>query len=225
MNRSIFRYLSLALLSVFLFAACSTTKQIAKVCTENVSRVIMRNPELPDYIVLKTDNLPQQDAFAIASKEKGYIIPALIFWSWSYGYRCEISSLYFEKLFIETITKKAKESGLGNFMGDKRIELSLDQVPNVINYSKKGMAAFFFVGYSYAYDDRMYLENQALKVNYKIISGDKQTSYETFTYQFNKSVPNNKFSFSSFLDNYVDELGDEYTYACAEFIDKLIDDL
>ena len=215
------------LVFISLFASsCLTKKEFSEVVKKNVEIGIYTNTKVnTPYLILKTDKLPAADSAVEIKKLSSYMVPLFFFWGWDRSYQCDINNRYFSNLFAGALEDKAKEFELEKILGDKKIEITLEQVPKGFLYTNTGSVYFLMVAYFYDFDEKIYPQSQNFKISYKLMQGERELKSDTLSYQFQDPVKNTADMSISFVDFYMQDLKTNFENKSNEFIERIIEEL
>lgn len=221
-----FKSLIVILIPIFLFTGCLSKKNLSELVQSKVETEIISNHKFENkLIVLNTDSLKKSDNYVVVKNGKSYFIPAILVWAWNKKFNCEISSEYFSSLFASILTEKAKEFNLEKHLGNKKMEISLIQVPSKFIYSNNGYFVYGLVFYSYGFGETLQPNNQQFILKYRITENGEELKTDRYIFKFENQISNSKFSTNKFIEKYIDQLSADFDIICNEFIDKLIEDL
>lgn len=225
-NSDYFRNLLCIVCSVLLFTSCLTQKKLSELVQSKVGSEVASNHKVEsEFIVLATDSLNISEKSAVVKKGKSYFIPAILVWAWSQKLNCEISGQYFCSLFASILNEKSKEFNLDKHLGNKKLEISLIQVPSMFSYSNNGYFVYGLVFYSYGFGELIQPDHQNTIFQYRITENGTELKSDRFEFKFVNQLQNTKFSTNKFIEKYIDELSDDFEIKSNEFIDKIIEDL
>lgn len=201
-------------------------KKLSEIVQSKVENEVMSNHRIEsDFIVLNSDSLNKQENCVEVKKGKSYFIPAIIFWAWSQKLNCEISGQYFSSIFASILTEKSKEFNLSKHLGDRKLEISLIEVPSGFEYSNNGYFAYALVFYSYGFGELIQPVHQKFIFRYRITEKGTELKSDRFEFIFANQLVNSKFSTVKFINNYLDQLSSDFEMKSNEFIDRIIEDL
>jgi len=225
-NIDYFRNLLFILCSVFLFTGCLTQKKLTELVQSKVENEVVSNHKVEnEFIVLNTDSLNKPEKSVIVKKGKSYFIPAILVWAWSQKLNCEISGQYFSSVFAGILTEKSKEFNLDKHLGNKKLEISLVQVPSGFIYSNNGYFVYALVFYSYGFGELIQQDHQKFVFRYRITENGTELKSDRFEFVFANQLQNTKFSTTKFVEKYIDQLSSDFEIKSNEFIDRIIEDL
>lgn len=226
MNSSLRSYLLLPVFLLLFTTSCITKKEFGEVVKANVEAGMYTNTKInTPYLVLKTDQLPKMDSDVKVKKLSSYMVPLFFFWGWDRSYQCEINSRYYSNIFANSLEQKAHEFELEKLLGDKRIEITLEQVPKGFLYTNTGSVYFLIVAYFYDYDERIYTQSPDFKISYKLMQGDRELKTDSLSYQFKEPVTNTADMSVSFVGFYMQDFKTVFENKSNEFIERIIEEL
>lgn len=214
------------LLTILLTSCLSTTKLSDTVKSKIGTDFLDEKPAVEEFLILKTDKLPVSDSLVLVEKKKSYFIPAIVFWGKENTLSCDINSRYFVKLFTDILDEKAKEFQLQKHLGDRKLEISIDAVPNNFVYTDKFYFIFAFVAYSYSYLEAVFPLNQNLSITYRILQNDgTEMKSGSFTAPTTESRANTINSHGRFIEKYLDEVKIRFEDQTDKMLDNIINEL
>jgi hypothetical protein len=165
------------------------------------------------------------DTLSKVKKLSSYFVPAVFFWAWDRTYKCEVNNEYFVNVFSTLFKQKAEEFKLQKFLGDKKLEISLDAVPSTFIYTNNGTVLFVVVAYSYNFSEYVYSKDQEFKMSYKIKDGDNVVRADTFSFKLEDRYANVRYTTYDLVYKYMDVLKWNFSNKSSEFIERIIEDL
>lgn len=226
MTTALKRRILLFVTLILLFTSCITVSEFDTTVRKRVETE-MTVDSLVDtkYLLLKTDKLVAAKEPIEVKKLSSFMVPLGVFWGWERSYDCNISSKYFSNIFATTLRQKERELELRKCLGNKRLEITLEEVPKGFLYSNTGTVYFFVVVYFYDFDEVIYPQEQTLKISYRVMQGDNELKKDTFTYQFKEPVKNSVHASMDFLDFYMQDIRANFETKSSEFIERIIEEL
>jgi len=225
-NINYFRNLLIILCPVFLFTGCLTQKKLSELVQSKVENEVISNHQVESkFIVLNTDSLNMPENSVVVKKGKSYFIPAILVWAWSQKLNCEISGQYFSSVFASILTEKSKEFNLDKHLGNKKLEITLIEVPSRFIYSNNGYFVYGLVLYAYGFGELINPDHQNFIFQYRITENGTELKSNRFEFMFANQLLNSKFSTNKFIEKYVDQLKADFEIKSNEFIDRIIEDL
>ena len=225
-NKRYLKFVIFILVSAFLFSSCLSQKKMTELVQSKVEKEIVSNHHLEnEFIVLNTDSLKKSDNYVVVKNGKSYFIPAILVWAWNKKIDCEISGQYFSSLFAALLIDKVKEFNLEKHLGNKKMEISLIQVPSNFVYSNSGYFIYALVFYSYGFGETIQPNNQQFVFKYRITENGEELKTDRFVFKFENQIQNTRFSTNKFVEKYIDQLSADFEIKSNEFIEKIIEDL
>jgi len=211
---------------IFFMTGCITVSEFDSVVRPKVeAEMVTKTTVKTDYLVLKTDKLPVTTPPVNIKKLSSFMVPLGVFWGWERSYNCDINSQYFSNIFAITLKQKAQEFELQKCLGNKRLEVTLDEVPKGFLYSNTGTVYFFMVVYFYNYNEVIYPQEQNFKISYRLMQGNNELKKDTFIYQFKEPIKNSVHMSVDFLDFYMQDIRTNFEAKSDEFIERIIEEL
>ena len=211
---------------VFLLTGCITVSEFDSVVRPKVeAEMVTKTTINTNYLILKTDKLLAQTSPVNIKKLSSFMVPLGFFWGWERSYSCDINSQYFSNIFAITLQQKARELELKKCLGNKKIEVTIEEVPKGFLYSNTGTVYFFMVVYFYDFNEVIYPQQQNFKITYRLMQGDNELKKDTFNYQFKEPVKNSVHMSVDFLDFYMQDLRTNFETKSSEFIERIIEEL
>lgn len=217
---------SILFILLFQFSGCLSTNDlttIVKTRLENEQTLVKRKNS--DFLVLKTDALPTSDSLVTIKKDKSYVVPLIFFWAWNKTISCQINSTYFSNTFSYILEEKAAEFQLNKHLGNKKIEIAIEQVPSNFTFTNNGSVLFAVFFYIHNFHEEVLNENQKFIIKYRLTDQGKELRKGILEYNFESKSNNRSLDSYVFLDNYVNELVADFEAKSSEFVEKIIEDL
>lgn len=213
----------------FIFTSCVSTNTLKKQIDAKISgktdKIELFNTS---YLKLDADSILLSGNEVSIKKKSSYFIPLIVYWNWKRTSECKISNVYFVNLFNEVLSKKVADFPYEKYLDSKKLILELTSVPSTFYYSNKGTYVFipyvFDLGIYFSSED-IYLKNQQLKIKYRLMNNNELIKQGEKKLDFNNPVSSNLNSSILGLENYLENLKNEFEFQSNLLIDKVIDDL
>lgn len=222
----IFGYCFVLIISSWFFAGCMSPKSL----TTSVKSVVLDQfttvkPLNVSKIVLKTDGLKKTDSLVNVEKVRSYFIPAVIFWGWENTLKCQINDNYFVNVLIDEINRQNDEFQFGKYLADRRLEITVESVPSVFEYSARGFFYFVLVAYGYSTYEGIRPDNQKFQVSYRILDGEKELKKSVFTKYYDSPFRDSWLSGAPLANKYAKEVTQAYDLDCEHFVSEVFNEL
>ena len=227
MKKHTVKYALLFLLTIASLSSCLSTKSL----TEIVKNKILQDNNAviqidTSYLKLSTDRLQKTDSLVLADKIKSYFIPAILFWSKNNTLGCTINNTYFTDIFSNKLTELSEEFRIKEILNGRRLEISLESVPNRFIYTNRFNFMFLLYVYSYSYQESIYPENGEFNLTYKVLEENKVVKSGNFNINNTVKPLSNSFkSQSKFIETYIDELKLNFEQQSNQIIIKIINEI
>jgi hypothetical protein len=213
--------------AVVTLTSCLTPKKMDKWINKEYEGANVSKIKSSDYIVVKTDNLPQSDKISTSQKGGNSLLPAVFYWRWKYSTVSTLNPYIPLNNVSSAITQYANTKGLKQKLNGQRIELSFEKVPNVLSITDKGSVVYLIL--FYITTDHIYIkpENESMIVSYRILKDDTETKKGSITIT-NKDKPVSLKVFQSVKKmtwNYLEESDNNMKAMGKEVVDKLLKEI
>lgn len=168
--------LSLAFVCIVAFSCCSSMK--------NMDRLIAReygdapvNPikKKSDYIAVQTNLIVKDSKPSLTVKEKRKMLPLFFYWNWDYLNLITLNPNIPIASFNTTILSYANTKGLKDKLNGRKIELSIDSIPNLFSIEDKGWLVYVILGHFGNEVITINPHNKNLVVSYNILQDNIAT--------------------------------------------------
>lgn len=210
-----------------ILTGCMTTNRLDKLVTHKTSSHQMQvNVMDSSRFVLNTNRLASTEKLCESKHKSFFIIPAIVFWWWKNDMKCKINNHYFINQFTEVLNRKANDEIWKDKLKDKKLEISLDSVPNQFNYVSDGVLLFLFTeGYTYSHSEVLRPENQVFRVSYRLLQNDIAIKVGSFWTKYTKPEYNTNQSDKQFVEKFLDIQSDFFTTESENLILQIAKDL
>jgi len=219
-------YSFVLVISSCLFVGCMSPKSLAT----SVKSVVFDDfkaikPLNIGNIVLNTDGLQKIDSAVAVERVRSYFIPAIFIWGWENTLKCQINDNYFVNVLVDEINRQNDEFQFGKYLADRHLEITIESVPSVFEYSDRGFYYFAFVAYGYSSYEGIQPDNQKFQVSYRILDGEKELKKSVFTKYYNAPFRDQWLSGAPLANKYVKEVTQAYDEDCGHLVSGILDEL
>ena len=163
------------------FTSCLTPKKLDKWMDRHYGTLPQSSKKKPDYMEIKTSIPSMGDAISVSTKKTSNVLPLVFYWQMDYKNTCTLNPQIPISTFTSTAYQYANSKGLKQKLNGRRIELSIDTIPNVFAINDEAHM-IWFVLYAYGWD---YLtiqpQTSGMVVSYKIIQDNVETKTGVIT--------------------------------------------
>lgn len=206
--------------------ACLSTHELDNVVRNKISNQLTPINLLDSsHWVLKTNSLQETGTPSLSQTTHSFFIPAIVYWGWENTMKCKVNNHYFVNMFAESLNKKTTERFWKEKLKDKKLEISLDSVPNQFVYSSKGMVLFLFSAYSYSFSKGLYPDDQQFKISYRLLENNVVLKQGSFWTKYTKPEYYKNQTEKHFVENFLDIQRDFFTTESANLIQQIGNDL
>ena len=209
-----------------LLTGCLTTHGLDKMVEHKISKQLITTNLLDtSHFVLKTDHLQSFEAPSSSQIQSSFFIPAIVYWGWENTLKCKVNNHYFINLFTDILNRKMKEAEWKDKLNDKKLEITIDSLPNQFIYSSKGMMIFLFTAYSYSFSKVIQPENQEFRISYRLLQNSKALKQGSFWTKYTRpEYPRNQ-SENQFVEHFLDIQKDFFITESDNLIQQICKDL
>lgn len=122
-----------------------------------------------DYIAVQTNLIVTDGKPSLTVKEKRKMLPLFFYWNWDYLNLITLNPNIPIASFNTTILSYANTKGLKDKLNGRKIELSIDSIPNLFSIEDKGWLVFVILGHFGSEVITINPHNKNLSVSYKIL--------------------------------------------------------
>lgn len=141
----------IALLSCCLFTGCLTSRKVDKQVAKQYSGLQQpAKKKQSDFITITSPLLTDDQRISTTETRTSDLLPLLIYWQWDYKNTCTLNPQIPVNNLAATVVRLANK-GLKDKLDGRKIELSVNQVPNKFAIDDK--AHLIFVGYAFGWDN------------------------------------------------------------------------
>ena len=128
-----------------LTTSCIGSKRLLKFVNEETKpeEVIA---EKHDWLVINMENTEQSGNQC--NQLNYYFIPALLYWEWNSTIACNIDPVFVRNYFEKAIYKAADSLGMKDILGNRKVTITLSDLPGKFLYENKGTTMIFIFAYS-----------------------------------------------------------------------------
>lgn len=222
--RKIFFILIIATFSV----SCATKRRLTKLSMPVVEAMERQSAESSHFYKFDFSKLDDFSKPVEVIKRKSKVIPLLIVYSWEKDLLVQISPKIVANQFEIYFSEMAKNEGLEQKLNGRRLEITIEQIPNTFSYFEDSTLLFFLLGYyqSYHFDLKTPSNNQFLKIKYRIIDENTLPADKNITIlSKNNSFENENMSKKRLIHNYMMDFRQNISVMAKETLDKIISEL
>lgn len=173
------KFLSLTL-CVLLFASCLGPSKINKWVSQHYEGTIPPAPKKTGDFTL-TNPLPDSSLrLSSTTSETKHFLPLLFYWHYDYVNTCTLNSCIPYNEWSRSILANASRLALKNKLGGRRVELTIQKIPNGFHLEDDGHLIWLIYAYGWDYLTIDPINNQ-LVISYRILQGDQELKTGTIT--------------------------------------------
>lgn len=210
----------------FIFCNCSTTRAVDHWVDTHYAPMI--NPKVKakdkEYITITPDITQREIPYSNTVKGNSKFIPALFYWKWQRNFNCTLNKSIPVSNFSTTVFTYAASKNLRDKLNGARLELTIDQFPNVFTFKDYGWAVFVLVWYISHQSVSVDPENKDLVVSYNIIKDGATLKHGIVTIA-DRNIPIGlKFmqGTEKMAWKYLDQYDNNIKIMAKQFIDQLL---
>lgn len=196
-------------------------KQITERLNENKKNDTLYKIQSNSSIELKLN--PDISLTTNCKQIKSSFIPAIFYWGWNSEVICELSKENIEIQLKKDLIAKIEKEGLQTYFEDKKLQLTIDEIPSQFKFQDKGDVIYLVFGYVMSQKRYFAPELKRFKGRYQVLDKENKVIVEgDFTEPLSlKSqtsiVKSTKKLSWQYLDNYNLEIN--------RFVSVVLDDL
>jgi hypothetical protein len=209
-----------------LLTGCLTTHGLDKMVEHKIASQLMKTNLLDTtHLVLKTDKLLLTEAPSKSQVLNSFFIPALLYWGWENTLICELNNHYYINLFSQALNRKKTDNKWNEILKNKKLEITLDSVPNQFIYSSKGMVLFLFSDCSYNFSKGLFPADQLFKISYRLLDKNEVVKQGSFWTKYTRPEHPTNQTDKHFVEKFLDIQKDFFTTESANLIQQIENDL
>lgn len=162
-------YFTLLLLSITSLTSCLNGKKLDRYVQQQFPEMqSLQKKKANEAIVISSPLITADDKTSVSENRTVGFLPLIVYWRWDYKNTCVLNPLIPISNFSKSFTV-ALNKGLKDKLAGKRIELSIEKIPNQFAIDDIGHSIFLGI---YAINwDNVYIktENKDLVVSYKVM--------------------------------------------------------
>ena len=150
-------------------------------------------------------------------------IPAILFWQWENNIKCQISPQSVGNIFKSNFIHYSESLGLAEKLGNKKLDIKIDEIPSSFVYANKSYIIIFIVGYSLYQLEAIYPNKQDIVLQYKFQeNGQDDISEEIRIENKDISMKNIWSTTGRFTQNYVEQFNNNIKKSAIEAIQIIL---
>ena len=208
-------------------SSCVGTKRFSKFVSEKCEPAIFKETNITsNYIKFKVDNLSNQDTLVKIKRIKKQFIPAVLYWQYESTFECSIAPKAIASKICGYMESYAETVNLSQKIDGRKIEISIDKLPNSFVFTEKGYVIFLVFAYAAGGVEAIVPQNENLRISYRIFQDNNETQKGSITI-LNEDKPIKNFSntMKRFTWKYLDNYDSNLNNLCEKAIDKLLIEL
>ncbi|MDD3077741.1 MAG: hypothetical protein PHH37_01385 [Paludibacter sp.] len=206
--------------------SCITSHKFNQIINEKVDYEFHKKSNFhSDKISIDFQKFPHDSVAVVTKRRASFFIPAIVVWGWNKKYDCHISNDYFNNIINNSVSEISEDLLLEKHLGDRKLKITIDELPNNLTYQNFGLIMYFVVTYNYVYNESIKQNNQKLKISYQITDNENVIKTDSVSYDFNAKIRNNGSESTEFIINYMNEFKQDFQDKSHQFIEKIIEDL
>ena len=215
------------LLALTTLSGCLSTRKMSQVVAEKLNEeAITEEIRMPDYLMVKTI-LPANEFERVHTKRiTSYFIPLLFFNAWQHTLECKIGNAFYVDIFKDILIQKAEENQIRNILGDKKLEITIESLPNSFRYNNEGLIMYLIYVTSYSTSESIYHFENEFSVSFQVI--DNNTPVKSGNHSLiipSGEIHRMRNSTNTFIKNGVEKLNIDYINDCEEIINQIFNQL
>ena len=105
---------------------------------------------------------------------KSSFIPAIFYWGWNSEVICELSKENIENQLKKDLIVKIEKEGLQTYFEDKKLQLTIDEIPTQFKFQDKGDVIYLVFGYIMSQKRYFAPELKRFKGSYQILDKENK---------------------------------------------------
>ena len=131
---------------IILLPSCINTRKIDKWVAREYVDLPSASKKKVDFLTIHSKLPEMGNKISATERESQKFLPLLFYWEWQYKNRCFINPQIPEVNFTKTITSQANKE-LKEKLNGRRVELTIEKLPDNFLFRKKGSLIFLVVYY------------------------------------------------------------------------------
>jgi len=179
---------NLILITTLLISSCVSTKKYSGFVKPKFENLADVTKEEYGNITFDLSKLERIEDIVISEKLKSQFIPAILYWQWENNIACQISPQSVGKMLNSNIMYQSDLLGLSEKLGNKKLEITIEEIPSSFIYANKGHTIIFIIAYTISQLEAIYPKNQDFVITY-VLRENGQTNISEEIRITNKDVP------------------------------------
>ena len=183
--------------------------------------------KLPDYLTVTSPLITANVKAANIETQVKHVLPLLFYWQFDYANTCTLNPKIPVNAFRTAVQSYANSKGLKQKLNGQRIELSVDEIPNIFVLNDRNHLICIGI-YAFSWDKVTFRpDNQEMVVSYKIIKDNVETGKGVLTIPNTNKVVALRFlqSLKKATGNYLDRYNECITAMSKVAVDKIVADV
>jgi len=145
--------------------SCVSSSKYSRFVDEKIQNTTFNN-NLDEWLLVKSEqSAPER---TVINQDINSFIPAIIYWGWNSELSCQLAADTRFEFLKEGIVSAAQKLNLKEKIGDRELEITMDNLPGEFIYNNKGHVIFLFIAYASGGVEMIYSEPYHLTYNYKL---------------------------------------------------------
>jgi len=162
-------YFTLLLLSITSLTSCLNAKRLDSYVQQQFPEMqSLQKKKTSETIVINSPLITIDEKTSKSENKTVGVLPLIVYWRWDYKNTCTLNPLIPVSSFSKSFTL-AVNKGLKDKLAGKRIELSIEKIPN--QFAIDDLGHLIFLGFYAISWDKIYIktENKDLVFTYKLV--------------------------------------------------------
>jgi hypothetical protein len=172
--------LKLFILSSIVLTSCLTAKKVDQQVAKKYDELSQpQKKKANENIFINSGLITQDNKISTSETKTSHVLPLIIYNQWDYKNTCTLNPQIPINNFISTV-QKAAGKGLRDKINGQKLELSIDNIPNIFTIDDK--AHLIFLGYAFGWDNVSIMSDKVdMIVSYKVSKDGLETKKGTIT--------------------------------------------
>ena len=214
---------NLILITTFLLTSCVSTNKFSRFVKPKFENLTSETKVENSNITFDLSKLETIEDIVKSEKLKSQFIPAILFWQWENNIACQVSPQSVGEMFKSNFIHFSELLELSDKLGNKRLEIKIEEIPSSFVYANKGHTIIFIIAYTVSQLEAIYPENQDFTIKYELReNGQVKISEEIRITNRDIPVRNIWSSTGKFTRNYMEQFENNIKETAKETVDKIM---
>jgi len=134
-----------------------------------------------NYLTVTSTMTHMGDHLSNTENKTSNLLPLILYWQWDYKNTCTLNPQIAIDNFTATVLSYAGKKGLNKKLNGQRVELSIDNMPNVFAVDDKGHMIWIII-WVFGWDELSILpQNKDIVVSYRVLQDNAETKKGVIT--------------------------------------------